>query len=281
MPFGVNPITGKPGPAPMKPRNGDKKQARQRINVEVRTGYRDWLDDAVPIEWLADLLKLIHDTPNLDWLLLTKRPENWHIRMAQCLDEIGKREGFPRDGSPGPFGDAMVEWLQGTAFPKNIWIGASVENQKVADERIPELLKIPAAVRFLSVEPMLGPIEFPDHLGWERCRCGARGLADCFCVPIRNLHWIIFGGESGPNTRPCNVEWIRDGVRQCRAAGVATFVKQLGANITRRWCRDCADDGPICPNDGLPCLGLRNRKGGDMSEWPEDLRVREFPEVAK
>lgn len=91
------------------------------------------------------------------------------------------------------------------------------------------------------------------------------------------IHWVIFGGESGPGARPCNVNWIRDGVRQCRAAGVAPFVKQLGAHTVApngewpvSWIRrDC--------KTGLITFRLKDKKGGDPSEWPEDLRVREFP----
>ena len=137
----------------------------------------------------------------------------------------------------------------------------------MADERIPRLLTIPARVRFLSVEPMLGPINFAAHFRasaqWRTLPNGDK------TGPWYGLNQLIFGGESGPGARPCNVEWIRDGVRQCRAAGVKAFVKQLGAE----------------PVNGFPgfktatgfALELRDKKGGDMAEWPEDLRVREFP----
>lgn len=223
----------------------------------------DWLDDEVPIEWLTDLLKLIHDTPNLDWLLLTKRPENFFARTRAAIGHAHGDDG----------GDAIY-------CPDNIWLGVSVEDQQRADERIPLLLQIPAKVRFLSVEPMLGPIDLDgtkgSHDGMGLCwdwagkpthvpHCDYRAIGK---EPPNGpaIHWCIFGGESGPGARPCNIEWIRDGVRQCRAAGVAPFVKQLGSQ-------------PMS-NRGPQLIKLRDKKGGDMSEWPKDLQdVREFPEI--
>src|SRR5205085_322251 len=108
----------------------------------------DWLDDEVPIEWLADFLKLIHDTPNLDWLLLTKRPENWSDRIHTAFR-------LPNDE---PLETWLSGWLDGDRAPHNVWIGVSVEDQQRADERIPLLLQIPAKVRFLSVEPLLSEV---------------------------------------------------------------------------------------------------------------------------
>jgi Protein of unknown function (DUF5131) len=97
----------------------------------------------------------------------------------------------------------------------------------------------------------------------------------------RYLHWVIAGGESGPGARACNVEWIRSVVRQCKDAGVACFVKQLGSRPTglNEWCDRC-NLGMTSGMHGLDCDKspvLRDRKGGSMEEWPEDLRVREFP----
>lgn len=228
----------------------------------------DWLDDEVPIEWLADFLKLIHDTPNLDWLLLSKRPESFSPRLNAVFDWAKVRPVWH-----GDFCSWLVAWITGATIPSNVWMGTSVEDQKRADERISELLKIPAKLRFLSVEPMLGPVRFdisrhPQHNG---------EFPD-------GIHWVIFGGESGPGARPCAVEWIRDGVKQCRAVGCAPFVKQLGANVV---CSGMSIPGEHWPNDSaLEDTGeghftkrLIDKKGGDMDEWPEDLCVREFPTV--
>lgn len=205
----------------------------------------DWLDEEVPTEWLARLLKLIYHTPNLDWILLTKRPENWERRIGEAY-EHSHRDTW------------QSLWIQGEP-PPNIWLGTSVEDQKRADERIPELLKIPAAIRFLSVEPMLEWIDLA-----YTCFNGA----DSFGT-MPGIHWAIFGGESGPGARPCNIDWIRDGVRQCRSAGVTPFVKQLGAKPVQT----VANQFHVSPKP----IELKDKKGGDWSEWPEDLRVREFP----
>lgn len=233
----------------------------------------DWLDDEVPIEWLARLLALIHNTPNLDWLLLTKRPELFRERIENVVNWMEAEDSEAEesgDGGASNAGFAMHAWANGHAL-ENVWIGTSVEDQSNADRRIPELLKIPAKLRFLSVEPMLGPIDlklmrrsfgFPKHITKEGHAVG---------MP-QGIHWVIVGGESGPGARPCNVAWVRDIVRQCAEAGVACFVKQLGANVVQSW-----DDPSINPSTFA--VKLKHPKGGDPAEWPEDLRVRQMPEV--
>lgn len=201
----------------------------------------DWLDDEVPIEWLADLLKLIHDTPNLDWLLLTKRPENFHSRMILVLEYIyNKPSTYP----------SLWQWCYAWAHrtqhsaPSNIWLGTSVENQAMADKRIPELLKIPAKVRFLSVEPMLEKIDLkltkpmPIH-------DDVYGDQHEYYEVNRGIHWAIVGGESGQKKRPFNCDWARSLRDQCKAAGVAYFFKQVDK----------------------------------VQPIPSDLMIREFPKV--
>lgn len=129
----------------------------------------DWLDAEVPIEWLARFLQLIYDTPNLDWLLLTKRPENFHERLLRALAHA---EGIDYATADAWEGDAQTElgiwlneWLSDDATPpSNVWVGTSVEDQTRADQRVPALLKIPARVRFLSVEPLLGEIDLTSFL---------------------------------------------------------------------------------------------------------------------
>jgi len=208
----------------------------------------DWLDDEVPIAWLEDLMLLTAVTPNLDWLLLTKRPQNWQRRM----NEVDCR------------------WADG-AIPSNIWVGVSVEDQQRADERIPQLLAIPARVRFLSVEPLLGPV----NLAYT-CFNGA----DSFGT-LPGIHWVIVGGESGHKARKLDVAWVSSLVSQCRAAGVPCFVKQLGA-------RPFSFADPVVlhsfPNQNMEVpprmewiWHLADTKGGDPAEWPDELRVREFP----
>lgn len=249
----------------------------------------DWLDDEVPIEWLLDFLKLIHDTPNLDWLLLTKRPEQFgrikdiHAQLRHLyLKSPCVAGGYTEAGLK------FYSWLTRfvTSGVSNVWVGTSVEDQQRADERTPELLRIPAKVRFLSLEPLLGPVNLNSNLGGTRWIGGQRGClgthrgigtAECPRTPHHHhddrcqsgIDWLIIGGESGPGARPCNVEWVRDLVRQGQTAGVPVFVKQLGAQA---WQSSLANgglgDGPIF---------TAHPKGGDPAEWPEDLRIREFP----
>ena len=129
------------------------------------------------------LFNLIHRLAALDWLLLTKRPENV-LRMVPD------------------------EWHHD--WPAHVWLGTSVEDQDAADKRIPALLEIPAAIRFLSIEPLLGPVDLS-------------GL-------LLGIHWIICGAESGPHRRPCNLEWVHSIVNQCLAAKMPVFVKQIDLN---------------------------------------------------
>lgn len=179
----------------------------------------DWLDDEVPVEWLADLLKLIHDTPNLDWQLLTKRPENWKPRMEEvidwCLKQFSSLDSDVRARAQ-EIHNFTENWIVGTqivpsGIPENVWIGTSVENQDY-DWRIKEALKIPAKIHFLSMEPLLGPVELKLSLEeWSK------------------LHWVIVGGESGGKRREMKLEWAESLRDQCQAAGVAFFFKQVSA----------------------------------------------------
>lgn len=193
--------------------------------------------------------------------ILTKRPERMRSVMQRWAD---------MNGRPQP----------------NLWLGVSVEDQATADERIPLLLETPAAVRFVSYEPALGPVDFdplwlraspssafqsgrvtPEMPAWTRIGAYA-------------LDWVIVGGESGPKARPCDVAWIRTAVEQCKAADVACFVKQLGARPMHslRACDGFTDDGQRTYADLPPAqMELADRKGGDPAEWPADLRVREMP----
>ncbi len=166
----------------------------------------DWLDDKWPIETLADLLKDIHDCPNLDFQLLTKRPENWKKRLQDVV-----ASGFNHNEISEP----AINWLYNNGAPLNMWIGVSIEDQKRADERIPLLLQIPAKVRFLSVEPLLEKVDI------------ARSLRPARDTGNYNpINWVIIGGESGKDRRDCGVEAICDVANQCFNAGVPCFVKQ-------------------------------------------------------
>ena len=162
------------------------------------------------------------------------------------------------------------EWIAGHLWPtENVWLGVSVEDRKHGLPRIDVLRSIPARVRFLSVEPLLediGPID------------------------LTGIHWVIVGGESGPKARPFNLAWAQSIVGQCKAAGVACFVKQLGAyavdNVSDAsgWRADRLGEWPAetrisqrLPGEPWHRIHLIDHAGADPSEWPCDLRVREFP----
>jgi protein gp37 len=199
--------------------------------------------------------------------LLTKRPEKareWFAWLANN-DDVDAHAGSWRWTVPGQACRCHLEAVDAlkldspgklrrvTTWPlPNVWIGTSVEDHPAADERRDPLVELPAAVRFLSCEPLL------------------EDLGD---VDLSGIDWVIVGGESGRGARPCDVAWIRSIVEQSREAGVACFVKQLGSHVLS------SDDFPSLPSiDGR--VHLDHSKGGDIEEWPEDLRVREMPTTA-
>lgn len=167
----------------------------------------DWLDDEVSPEWLTDLLQVIHETPNLDWLLLTKRPENFATRMQAAWDAREERN----------MGGAALahNWKNGDA-PKNVWIGTTVEDQARAHSRIVEVLGIPAWVHFLSCEPLLELVKLDLNIEWKSP------------WPTAKINWVICGGESGPGARPMHPDWARSLRDQCAAVGVPFLFKQWG-----------------------------------------------------
>lgn len=212
--------------------NANAKATGRRAKVfcaslsDVFEDHPDWIQPR------ADLFNLIEQTPYLDWLLLTKRIEGWEDRLHEVV----------REASDG--GDMLAsQWLDGDA-PDNVWLGTSVENQAAADKRIPELITIPAKVRFLSCEPLLGPLNLED-LAYEAAGPAWAGYN-------KLVDWIIVGGESGQKARPMQLEWARSLKEQCQAAGTAFFMKQLG--------------------------GISDKRH-DLADFPEDLRIREFPQA--
>lgn len=142
----------------------------------------------------------------------------------------------------------------------HIWLGTSVENQAAADERIPLLLETPAAVRFLSMEPLLERVDITRYLGMDAIEPDEPWDPYTYeRIEPSGLHWVIVGGESGKHARTFRWEWAP--IEECRAAGVAVFMKQMGAV----WSKE---------------HHAKDHHGGDMAEWPEHLRVREFPATA-
>ena len=201
-------------------------QARRRVFC---ASLSDVFDNEVPPEWLADLLNLIRLTPNLDWLLLTKRIGNWRERLKAALATIGS------SGESVTLRDFIGNWLNEIP-PTNVWIGATICNQEEADRDVPKLLRVPAAVRFVSIEPMLGPVDLKmldlGELYWLNAFEGKETIYHDGGMPTKGpfgqLHWIIAGGESGANARPSHSEWFRSLRDQCAAAGVPFLFKQWG-----------------------------------------------------
>ena len=247
----------------------EKQAAHTGIRRTVFCGSLcDWLDEEVPVEWLADLLDLIRQTPNLDWLLLTKRPELWHCRIYNAYTPDVTGDNLPLLQW---MGDWLCAWEEARGFslpphhrgkrpPLNVWIGVTVENQEMADKRIPELLKIPARVRFLSCEPLLGAV---NMRAVAYIRAGGQTIIDALTGHMPNafsgtkpswprIDWVICGGESGPKARPMHPDWARSLRDQCKAAGVPFFFKQWG-----EWAPDCLHEWPPCRTIDRPSPGSR------------------------
>jgi protein gp37 len=228
-----------------------KRPARVFVN-----SMSDLFHEKVSDETLDKIFAVMALTPRHTYQVLTKRPR----RMRDYMRTPNRKRIIAEQVM------GISDWLAVAArsyharittahfsacfagegpFP-NIHLGTSIEDQPSADERVPLLRETPAATRFLSAEPLLAPI-------------GLRWLL----FPNPGIHWVITGGESGSGARKCSTSWIGSIVDQCEGAGVPVFVKQLGAR-------------PF-DEDNQHFVQLSSRKGGDPSEWPAELRVREFP----
>jgi protein gp37 len=283
----------------------------------------DLFHEALPDEAIDRVFAVMALCPQHTFQVLTKRPKRmleWFERGGPRKSDIPQfdfagcavntfarrllidRKELPEDEfteENNPWIERLP-WLHASGpmlmWPlSNVWLGVSVEDQKTADERIPLLLQTPAAVRFVSYEPALGPVDFSRFI-FPRCmNCDALlqparggreigidaslpcGCKYCWhCADNRGRHedhdslpphgspivdWIIVGGESGPGARPFDIAWARKTIAQCKATGTACFVKQLGAHVVQDGERRKKAD----------------KKGGDMHEWPHDVRVRQFP----
>jgi protein gp37 len=208
----------------------------------------------VPDLYVEAVFGIMALCPHHTFQVLTKRADRLSS-LVPTMTADGCLAATCHVAKPGVDAGLLVRrWDGRVTWPlPNVWLGVSVEDEEHADRRIPELLKVPAAVRFLSVEPMLGSIGLrPEWLG--------------------GLGWVIVGGESGHGARTFRLEWARSIVEQCRAAAVPCFVKQLGARPAVEMVRPgCSVRVAVEP------LDLRDSHGGDWDEWPDDLKVREYP----
>lgn len=235
----------------------------------------DLFHESVPDEWIDHVFAVMALCPQHTFQVLTKRAD----RMIKYLSGNPLADGHASERI-GYFAMGLVDRKYvftgsliasslingptppGAAWPRpnlwplpNVWLGVSCERQQEADERIPLLLRTPATIRFVSAEPLLGPLHIGAYL--TDCRFNTHGeMITPGIIPGSNvkLDWVIVGGESGPGVRMMQIEWAETIIAQCREAGVACFVKQLGSG-----------------------RGFKDQKGGDPSEWPEQFRVRQFP----
>jgi protein gp37 len=271
----------------------------------------DLFHEALPFETIAAIFGVMAAAPQHTFQVLTKRPQrareffDWYegesgtgaspyaavCTAREALANAGEKH--VRDALAGATRDALAGATEDWALP-NVWLGVSVEDQATADERIPHLLACPAAVRWVSYEPALGPVRFDRLTGADGIWTDA--MPERMSEREAGLDWIVVGGESGPGARPFDLAWARSVIAQCREAGVAVFVKQLGAAPVD------GERSAIYDRHGLAAPSLaheeagmlapqyaggrvvrpapfrvRDRKGGAMREWPKDLRVREWP----
>lgn len=200
----------------------------------------DLFHDQVPEGYIDSILEIIAACPQHIFLVLTKRPQNINRKMYEPTNEVPFRE------------------LGGGDYLPNLWLGVSVENQKAANERIPILLQTPAAVRFVSAEPMLEPIYLRPYDDFSDSGHGRRWLGtSCNAARSKGIDWVVCGGETGPGARPVHPDWVRNLVLQCKDAGVPIFIKQMGSV----WAKTHSSD----------------KAGNRPEKWPEDLRIRELP----
>lgn len=240
----------------------DEKELRSMRTYKPANGKRCFIGDMTDLfgDWVSDDLlnelfsNVLEVRTDVTWQILTKRAD----RLQRYLS-----------------------WRWARRIPsRHIWIGVSCEDQQRADERIPLLLQTPATVRFISAEPLLGPIDLAElpsrfDIGDGDGVCNRplmrldalRGRHSCgpaLGPDTEHLDWVIVGGESGPRARECAIQWIRQIIEDASIAGVPCFVKQLGSK-------------PINLGYGERQIRSSDRKGGDIHQFPPDLRLREWP----
>ncbi len=234
----------------------------------------DILDNEVDDSLRNETLQLVEETPDLIWLLLTKRIGN-------------ARKMLP----------AKWLWPGGNGWPKHVRLGITLCNQMEVDRDLPKLLALQCP-NFVSIEPLLGPVDLSrvkdlmndiwySPLTGEPIRGWRAGYPPP--PPLESvLQWCIVGAESGPGARPLELEWVRRVVEQCVEAGVKVHVKQLGAVVLDRGMSSPGQHWPSGTkreervrhgaNDPAWLVRLKHPKGGDPAEWPDDLRRQDFPQ---
>ena len=232
--------------------------------------FGSWVSD----EWLDIIFAYMALAKQHTFQVLTKRPERMleylksgarqRIRIATV--DVGRKLNLKPEMYE-PYETFDFEWPL-----ENVWLGVSVGNQ-TATSRIPYLIKTPAAVRFLSCEPLLELVDLSAYLPIEWSELAEDWIESFPGIEAyqSKLHWVIIGGESGTGARPCHLDWLRSIVQQCNTAKVSVFVKQLGSVAIDS--NDYIVD--VAVNNFK--LKLKDRKGGDIDEFPDNLKVRSFP----
>lgn len=228
----------------------------------------DLFHEDVPDSWIDEVFAVMAASRRHTYQVLTKRAAR--MRKYMTHPDTGKRIYL------------AARKLTAEAFDwplPNVWLGVSIERQQEADARMPDLMATPAAVRFVSCEPLLGPLDLTPWL-WGRetpckdcprdidCECGAHPRHLLENEPA--LHLAIIGGESGHDARPFDLFWGRELLGQCADASVAAFMKQVGGHPIDSMC--------AAPRE---TLRMKDKKGGDPAEWPPELRVRQMPQTPK
>jgi protein gp37 len=275
----------------------------------------DLFHESLPIADIARVFAVMAHTERHTFQVLTKRTKRMRQILASDLfwTDVDKAhiDLFSGDVGTDEDRDRVANACMEGVLP-NVWLGTSVEDQETANDRIPYLIEVRAAHLFVSYEPALGAVDFD----LPRCgTCGevSDSVADDGATPWCSEHdeecswghwldfdlgddnphrveraanggitWVIVGGESGPGARPFDLAWARSVIAQCREAGTKVFVKQLGADPRGNGFdvkpQRVNTDGSPAESGRVECrLQLRDRKGGDMNEWPADIRVREMP----
>lgn len=225
---------------------GDPLRWKKPRRVFVNS-MSDLFHPLVSRDFILRVFNVMARAPQHTFQVLTKRPE----RMAAFLGDPAFWNDLNEPGLP--------PLPAGSVWPlRNVWLGTSVEDQVAAEKRVGPLIDTPAAVRFLSCEPLLGPVNLRKSLcscPWFEDAESTRHLMGCPFYPVPNaqpIQWIIIGGESGPGARPMELAWIRSLIGDARRIGAKVFIKQLGSQFGAH-------------------------KGGNPEEWPMDLRIREWP----
>lgn len=233
----------------------------------------DLFHEDVPDEFIDQVFAVMASAPHHTFQVLTKRPERMrtYVSDGSLYDRLQRAAYTIRAEWPGRHALHRVPITDPSRFPlRNVWLGVSVEDQATADERIPLLLQTPATVRWISAEPLLGTVDL-FHVRNSTSNALSEEVGVVFHG--KELDWVVVGGESGPQSRPFDIVWARNIIAQCKAANVACFIKQLGARPGYRGKPPFNDWHDLYSNGER----LRDRKGGNPSEWPSDLCVREYP----